>query len=866
VNQLADVVPMASNRRKVLLGEPGVDLLRIRGASILTWFRTWKGSATGDQVVPCESLAAYRLALYLEYHPLVRYFQRADVARSFADEHRLDYLLPFPLAIPYVLDGGRHEYYPDFMGLLEDGRLFLAEAGLAADKTKPEAQAKAMAAADYALAEGGEYWIGTSAHISDVRFDSLKMLHAGRLVHSEPDGLADALRDLFTSGSISVRQVVGRLSASFPPELVEATAWRLLGEAHARGRLLFDFDDKLLTISSPVRIRGADRPALLPPRLPAALKGESIAHVASVDAPGRPVIDAGSIDDERKRDRFRRNVGINAAIREGHTPREIGSRFGVSSRMVRYLKARYAQLGELAFVPNATYQREDPVDPAFRRRIEQLIRSSPRLSAQAIAEGPELPAVARKLSNERQAVVPTPSVSQVRRIRRELRELGVELDRREKGHKPRRWAGGGAISHVHRIPYPGALAEVDEHYMDVLVAVDEYDVAIRVYAGVLVDVKTGCPLSAVLSPVRLTEGDFTRLVKMALEPKDRLKARYGFENEWPCTVKVAAIASDNAWNFISKRARDVLVTRLNITEAIVPPGAPSAKGTAESILGFVTRRFGHRLPGTLMDNPEHRADYDSEAEALRRGLTFDELEAFFYRALVDGYLQDWDDTRGGQRVALWRAAVAELGAPQFTGSADELKLLLLKAVNRKNTNGTYRVHHGGVYFLQEWYRSSAEDVARAIRNHDLEVYYDPRDIVTIYIGLRGQIIGSLTAPRLLKRYGRISQWELEQVRKRERPARRRVKATTGANMRRLYGQAAVSRRDRKRAAQTLERARAHDTLASEIHVSDVIADRARALRGDAAPAADASVGPERHGPDNVIPVARLPVRRLPVGG
>jgi hypothetical protein len=533
--------------------------------------------------------------------------------------------------------------------------------------------------------------------------------------------------------------------------------------------------------------------------------------------------------------------------------------------MVSYLSTRFEHFGELALVPNLTYVRDDPVDPAFRRKIEVLTRSSPRLSAQAIAEGPELESVARKLSRDQQKVVPVPSVHQVRRIRREQRAKGVELDRREKGRKPRQWAGGGAISHVHRIPFPGALAEVDEHYMDVLVAVDEFDVAIRVYLGVLVDVMTGCPLAAVLSPVRLTEGDFTRLVRMALEPKDRLKARYGFENDWPCTVKVTSIASDNAWNFISRRARDVLVTRLNITEAIVPKGAPSAKGTAEAILAFFTRRFGHRLRGTLMGSPEHRADYDSEAEALSRGLTFEELERFFYQALVDGYLQDWDDTRDGKRIDNWNRAVAEMGAPQFTGNADELKLLLLKASNRKNPRGTYRVHHGGVSFHQEWYRASAEEVARATRNRDLEIYYDPRDIVTIYIGLDGVIVGSLTTPRLLKRYGRISEWELELIRKRQRPARRQVRAASSANMMRIYGQAAVSRGDRKRAAQALERGRLHDRLAPEIHTSEVIADRARELRESVSQETDYAIVPERHGPDNVIPVGRLPVARIPSG-
>lgn len=846
--------------------EPGIDLLRIRGESILTWYRTWKGSPDGEPLVPAESLAAHRLGLYLEYHPRVRYYQRADVTRSFATEHGLDYVLPFPVAIPYLLDGERHDYYADFQGLLDDGRLFVAEAGLAREKSKPASLAKAAAAREFVLAEGGEYWIGTASHISDKRYDSLKMLHSRRLVHGEPPGIAPVIREYLLRSARSVREVVRDLKGDFPAEVIEAVAWRLLGEAHAAGRLLFDFDDEILTIDSAVRLRPDTRPLLLPPELPSSLDDLALAAAAesaASDGEAATVIDADDITDERERMIFLRNIAIHSAVRNGTPVPDVARIHGVSPRLVRYLLARYAQHGEWAFVRRATYTRPDTVDPAFRHRIDKMIRSAPKVSSVKIAESPELEAVARQLARERDSVVPVPTIKQIRRIRNELNHSGAELDRAEKGKRPRRWAGGGEISHVHRIPYPGALAEVDEHYMDVLVAVKEFDVAIRVFAGVLVCVKTGCPLAAVLSPSRLTEADYMRLVRMALEPKDRLKERFGFESDWPCTAKVAAIASDNAWNFTSQRARDVLVKRLNITQAIVPPGSPSAKGTAESILGFLTRRFGHRLPGTLMGKPEDRGDYDSEAAALRAGITFEELEALFYRALVDGYLQDWDDTRGRQRIMSWRQAVEQHGAPQFTGSRDELKLLMLKAANRKNPRGKYRIHHGGLSFLSEWYRSSAEDVARLIRDREVDLYYDPRDIVTIYVGVDGMIVGSLTAPRLRANYVRISEWELGEIRKRERPLRAAVRAGSRRNMRGLYREAATGKRERQRAARALERARAHDIQSGEIHTEAVIVERARALREGERRETPPPAPVVRHGPDNVVPVTRLPVARLP---
>jgi hypothetical protein len=75
------------------------------------------------------------------------------------------------------------------------------------------------------------------------------------------------------------------------------------------------------------------------------------------------------------------------------------------------------------------------------------------------------------------------------------------------------------------------------------------------------------------------------------------------------------------------------------------------------LFAWVARKLTHRLPGTTKSSPTARGAYDSEAEAKRAGITFDVLEGLFIEAIVDGYMREWDDLRGGARISLWEDAV-----------------------------------------------------------------------------------------------------------------------------------------------------------------------------------------------------------------
>src|SRR5881398_109886 len=87
----------------------------------------------------------------------------------------------------------------------------------------------------------------------------------------------------------------------------------------------------------------------------------------------------------------------------------------------------------------------------------------------------------------------------------------------------------------------------------------------------------------------------------------------------------------------------------------------------------MTQRFERRLPNTS------HGIHDAEEAARAGAMTLEELERYFYRAIVDDYQQSWDGLRRQIRAVLWEEAVRQTGVPQYLGAPDDLKLLLMKA-------------------------------------------------------------------------------------------------------------------------------------------------------------------------------------------
>src|SRR6266542_3045647 len=200
----------------------------------------------------------------------------------------------------------------------------------------------------------------------------------------------------------------------------------------------------------------------------------------------------------------------------------------------------------------------------------------------------------------------------------------------------------------------------------------------------------------------------------------------------------------------------------------------------------MTQRFERRLPNTSY------GVHDAQAAAQSGGMTLEELERCFYQAVVDDYQQDWDELRRQRRCVLWEQAVAQSGAPQYLGSPDDLKLLLMKAVNRKTPHHGYRVHDGNrLSFQGRWY--VCPGLLSRLQGREFEVYFDRRDVGVIYLFVDGVYVGDAYCPQLMG--GRVSEWEARAMRKydeaeakiaREQglPVRARIQNEAGAARRR----------------------------------------------------------------------------------
>src|SRR5579859_943528 len=187
-----------------------------------------------------------------------------------------------------------------------------------------------------------------------------------------------------------------------------------------------------------------------------------------------------------------------------------------------------------------------------------------------------------------------------------------------------------------------------------------------------------------------------------------------------------------------------------------PPYAPSAKGTVESLFRWMTQRFEKRLPNSSY------GVHDVETAAQAGGMTLEELERCFYQAIVDDYQRDVDTLRHQRRYLLWEQAVAASGVPQYLGSPDDLKLLLMKAVNRKTPHHGYRVQNSNrLSFLGRWY--VCPGLLSRLQGSEFDLYFDRRDVSVLYIFVEGEYVGEAYCPQLMG--GRVSEWEARAMRK-----------------------------------------------------------------------------------------------------
>ena len=797
----------------------GIDLFNIAGRSISGWVKSFKMSTAAPVKQPFCSQLEERLLLWLEYHPLVASYARGDIGPQFAATYHLPTPKHAPFTIGYLFEGKPHEYLPDVVGTLTSGKPFIAEAGMEDDKRSDRNLVKAEAARRLAHIQQGVFWLGTEATLTKAQHYNLAYLHARRKNFPAFDDIAEAVQGVWPAGDVaSVEEIESRLAGRWPAQLVEAAIWKLVGESAAAGHLLVDLKQRTLDRRLNLILLPPKAPPLVPDPLPDTLVPEpqsvppAISFAPSSSIPG-PTFDASTLD-EKRREHFYRNLRAVELVLAGVPQTRIAEESGIPRTTLGRLVRRTKQLGQIACVPLGTYARKTTMHPAFQECIRRLYVLPTRLSMIAIHEHTDMRKVAAQLETSQGKPIKFPSYDQVRREIHRLRNDPALVAVRE-GAKSVPRARESPESFALSIPSPALIAQVDEHSLELYVVTpDGIPVAKRIHAAVLVCVKTATILGAVLSLGPLKEEDFTRLVKQALEPKEELVVRAGCQHAWPCYGKPAIIFHDRGKIFTSERARQVLVDRLGIITEQAPPYAPSAKGTVESIFRWMTQRFERRLPNT-----SHGIN-DAKTAAEAGGMTLEELERCFYQAIVDDYQRDWDELRRQWRYILWDQAIAQSGVPQYLGSPDDLKLLLMKAVNRQRPSQGYRVSEGNrLSFQGRWY--VCPGLLSRLAGRPFEVYYDRRDVGVLYLFVEGVYVGEAYCPQLMG--GRVSEWEARAMRKHDE-AEAKIASAQGRGVRaRIQDEAKKAGRKRRVAeVRASEQSRQWDRQRQDIHPEHVL--------------------------------------------
>jgi len=831
----------------------GIDLFKIAGRSISGWVPSLKTGTVIRQ--PFCSQLEERLLMWLEYHPLVASYARGDIDPEFATKYRLPIPQHAPFAIGYTFESKPHHYLPDVVGTLANGKPFIAEAGMEDDKRGDRNLAKAEAARRLVRLQQGTFWIGTERRLSKRLHYNLVFLHARRKTFPAFGDIAAVLPEVWPWGEMAeVAEVAARLSHQFPVDLVEATIWKMVGDSAAQGHLLVDLEQFTLSRHLPLGRLSPDAPPLVPSPLPDTLLPEPEAIQLTVPLQAAPPIPGPTFDasmlPEPVREQFHRNLRAVELVLAGATQTSVSIESGIPRSTLGRLVRRTRQHGQIACVPHGSYRGVTRLHPAFAECIRRLFLLPTRLSMTAIREHTEMQQVAARLSRETGTNVSLPSYKQVRTAVQHLKmepELVAMLDQAKSVARPRESAESFALS----IPVPALLTQVDEHTMDLYVVTpDGTTVASRVHAAVLICIKTAAILGAVLALGPLKEEDYMRLVKVSMERKEHLVGINGCEHAWPCFGKPAIIFHDRGKIFTSERARQVLVDRLGMITEQAPPYAPSAKGTVETLFRWMTQRFEKRLPNSSY------GVHDAETAAQAGGMTLEELERCFYQAIVDDYQRDFDTLRQQRRYVLWEQAVAASGVPQYLGSPDDLKLLLMKAVNRKTPHHGYRVQNGNrLSFQGRWY--VCPGLLSRLRGREFDLYYARCDVGVLYIFVEGEYVGEAYCPQLMG--GRISEWEARAMRQHDEE-QARIAREQGLPVRaRIQDEAQAARRRRSTEIRQGEQARQWNRQRPDIHpalVSERLAEVQTQITqvvtlADAVPDAE---------PDRPVPV--LPVRMM----
>src|SRR5215472_16402913 len=200
--------------------------------------------------------------------------------------------------------------------------------------------------------------------------------------------------------------------------------------------------------------------------------------------------------------------------------------------------------------------------------------------------------------------------------------------------------------------------------------------------------------------------------------------------------------------------------------------------------------------------------------------------------------------------------MAQSGVPCYLGSPDDLKLLLMKAVNRKTPGNGYRVQKGNrLSFHGRWY--TCPGLLSRLQGREFDLYYDKRDVSVLYIFVEGEYVGEAYCPELMG--GRVSEWEARAMRKHIEEQRHLAREQGLPVRARIQDEAKASRRRRSTEIRQVEQARQWDRQRSDIHPAEVI-ERLASVKAEITQVVTLADAVPDAEPD--CPVPLLPVRMM----
>jgi len=384
--------------RMVTPAVEGIDLFKIAGRSISGWMPSLKTGTAVRQ--PFCSQLEERLLLWLEYHPQVKSYARGDIGQAFATAYRLPIPKHAPFAIGYAFEDKPHDYLPDMVGILTNGNLFIAEAGMEDDKRSDRNLAKAEAARRLARLKQGVFWIGTDRRLSKRRHYNLGFLHSRRKTFPAFADIAAALHAVWPWGEVAaVCEVASRLAHTFPAHLVEAALWKIVGDSAAQGHLLVDLEQFTLDRTLPLALLPPDASPVVPDPLPDTLLPEpDAAPTAAISCAPSGLLPGSTFDASTlpspQREQFHRNLRAVELVLGGATQTSVAAQEGIPRPTLGRLVRRTRERGQIACVPHGSYTRKTTLHPAFQACIRRLYLLPTRLSMTAIYEHLEMHRVA----------------------------------------------------------------------------------------------------------------------------------------------------------------------------------------------------------------------------------------------------------------------------------------------------------------------------------------------------------------------------------------------------------------------------------------------------------------------------------------